>query len=65
MIIAAGRGKRNAYPGELNDVGNILGRRGAKITFKVSRSRPFHSKFSHSGRVGFGVELRIKNTSGE
>ena len=63
------KGKRNAYPSELKDVCNRLGGRGAhmpsmaKITFKVSWSRPFHSKFSHSGRIGFWVELRKKDTS--
>jgi hypothetical protein len=35
----------------------------ARITLKVSWSRLFHSKFNHSGRMGFRVELRIKDSS--
>jgi hypothetical protein len=64
-----GKGKRNAYPSEMDDVGNKtrLAGRGAcpyfgmaRITLKVSWSRLFHN---HSGRMDFRVELRIKDTS--
>jgi len=58
------KGKRNAYPSELNNVGNRWQRcvPMAKITFKVSQSRPSHSRFSHRGQIDFRVELRIMDT---
>jgi hypothetical protein len=65
------KGKRNAYPSEMDDVGNKTRLAGrvtcpyfgmARITLKVSWSRLFHSKFNHSGRMDFRVELRIRDT---